>query len=690
MFLYLMQLIETSNPIAIFLRGTIQLARLIIASRHVVSIAIFATVFAIAGNSWAAQEICVEPESPETVVRSCITLSMLPVWLRKNVKRDAQGQVSEDVVVRLGEGIHRLANPVVIDTAIWQSSGRKLTIEGLGVDRTIISGAVVASTVTLPEGSNSEKELMPGIARISLKGLDIKLPDQLFEYRFGKPVLPDLELFANGKRLPRARWPNSGFGIVESVEELGGIKYTVRGFDSSRYAAESALMLGGYFAHDWADETLRSGTIDKSGVRFLEREPIYGVRVGQRVWFENALSDIDTPGEWAYDPTTESIYVLPVKNYSQATTYEVSRSLEGLVFKKVWNLVVKDIGLTGFRENAIRVDGGLDVLLTRLKIQNIGGVGVRLSGRNVVANDIHVADIGGGGIAIDGGSRITLNPGRVAVRNCTVARVGQLSSSYKVAVGISGVGNEVSNCQLSDGPHAAILFHGNDHLIADNLIERFVLDTDDAGAIYTGQDWTERGTIIRNNIIRHIGMPNGKYGANAIYLDDQASGIFVKDNLIINGRRGVMIGGGRDNRIEGNVFINCNNGIYIDSRGLRDIERHGTLANSSFRKKFADVNGASPQYVARYPELSSGSMQLLGNAGNNFANGNIFMKCNFPYVVKTPAQGALRIDTTYLARPEAQREIAKPLTSQELILLRKILVRHSRTVSPNEVTKEIP
>ena len=40
-----------------------------------------------------------------------------------------------------------------------------------------------------------------------------------------------------------------------------------------------------------------------------------------------------------------------------------------------------------------------------------------------------------------------------------------------------------------------------------------------------------------------------------------------------------MIGGGRDNKIEGNIFLGCSDGIYIDSRGTRDVELRGAMAN---------------------------------------------------------------------------------------------------------------
>ena len=232
-------------------------------------------------------------------------------------------------------------------------------------------------------------------------------------------------------------------------------------------------------------------TLPNAEFRFNGSLPTYGVRVGQRVWIENALRDIERNGEWAYDPRSNSIYVLPASR-SEPEVFEVSKALEGLVLSGVKNILVQDISFTQFRDNAVRIDGGIDIALKTVSISNIGGTALRLNGRNVVADDFHVFDTGASGVSVSGGDRRALTRGNVFVSGCRIERVGQLRRAYTPAVGIAGVGNGVINCRLSDGPHAAIVFHGNDHLIERNLIERFVLETDDAGAIYTGRDWTER------------------------------------------------------------------------------------------------------------------------------------------------------------------------------------------------------
>ena len=54
----------------------------------------------------------------------------------------------------------------------------------------------------------------------------------------------------------------------------------------------------------------------------------------------------------------------------------------------------------------------------------------------------------------------------------------------------------------------------------------------------------------------------------AVYLDDCASGMLVYGNVFYRARCAVVIGGGRDNTIENNIFVECNPSVHVDARGL--------------------------------------------------------------------------------------------------------------------------
>jgi hypothetical protein len=133
---------------------------------------------------------------------------------------------------------------------------------------------------------------------------------------------------------------------------------------------------------------------------------------------------------------------------------------------------------------------------------------------------------------------------------------------------VNGVGNVIANNEVSQGPHAGIFYFGNDHEIAGNDVHAVALRTGDVGAIYTGRDWAGRGHKVHHNYIHDV-QGVGQLGATALYIDDQSSGVELRDNIVKNVRRGVLVGGGRDNVITRNAFFDVKTCIKELAAGQR-------------------------------------------------------------------------------------------------------------------------
>ena len=127
---------------------------------------------------------------------------------------------------------------------------------------------------------------------------------------------------------------------------------------------------------------------------------------------------------------------------------------------------------------------------------------------------------------------------------------------YQSAIYLNGVGIRVTHNlhpqRAAHGDH----FGGNDHRIEFNEIHDVCRESNDAGAIYGGRDWTMRGTKVRHNYFHDISGFQGR-GCVGVYLDDQLSGIEIRGNLFCKVTRAAMIGGGRDCSIVNNVFVDC-------------------------------------------------------------------------------------------------------------------------------------
>src|SRR5690606_29778201 len=91
----------------------------------------------------------------------------------------------------------------------------------------------------------------------------------------------------------------------------------------------------------------------------------------------------------------------------------------------------------------------------------------------------------------------------------------------------------------------------------------------------------------------------------AVYLDDFASGTTIFGNVFHRAGTAAFVGGGHDNIVENNVFVDCEFSIHLDARGVN-------WAKNSMDRKLVSrlfdeldkVNYKQPPYSVRYPELT--------------------------------------------------------------------------------------
>ncbi|MCD6359801.1 MAG: right-handed parallel beta-helix repeat-containing protein, partial [Armatimonadetes bacterium] len=176
---------------------------------------------------------------------------------------------------------------------------------------------------------------------------------------------------------------------------------------------------------------------------------------------------------------------------------------------------------------------------------------------------------------------------------------GRWSRMYKSAVNVRGVGNRVSHNLLHDAPHTAIFFAGNEHIIELNEIHSVCYESNDAGAIYNGRDFTQRGTIIRHNYMHDVYGYRSR-GCVGVYLDDMLSGIRIEGNVFYHTYRAAFIGGGRDCTIANNIFVECPKAIHIDARamGWASAAIEGVM-----KTRLEAMPYKQPPWSERYPEL---------------------------------------------------------------------------------------
>ncbi|MBI4603773.1 MAG: right-handed parallel beta-helix repeat-containing protein [Planctomycetes bacterium] len=434
-----------------------------------------------------------------------------------------------------------------------------------------------------------------------------------------------LEVFCGGKRLQPARWPNEDWALARRGQPDSKLEKTFRftsGGEGPRAWRDPAeVLLHGYWRTDYADMVVRLERIDREAREIVLAEGLGdGPAEGRRFYAFPVLEELDRPGEWYLDSARGLLYLLPPEGFG-AGEVEGEVDDEGKVdvevivstltqpmvaLRQARHVELRGLTLEATRGTAVLIEGGLGNRVAGCEVRNTGGDAVVLHGglRNGVLG-CHIHDIGSAAVALVGGDRAALAPAGLHAVDNHIHHFARLGRSYRPAVRLEGVGNRVAHNRIHDAPHAAVLYSGNDHVIELNEIHHVVLETSDAGVLYSGYDWTFRGNVVRHNFFHHIPHPPGGY-TRVVYLDDAHCSTETHGNVFYRVHQAVWIGGGRDNVVENNVFIECEEPVSIDNRGLRwtFLNPDGSILETGMYQKLKAVRHDQPPWSTRYPRLA--------------------------------------------------------------------------------------
>lgn len=440
---------------------------------------------------------------------------------------------------------------------------------------------------------------------------------------------PGLELFFQDKRMQLSRWPNEGWTKIVDVPQSGKLvfkgdlphkrfdipvgknygRFVYDGDRPSKWLKPDEVFLHGYWTWDWYDEFLKIDKIDSAKKEIWIKEPHsqYGYCKEQRYYALNILEELDMPGEWFIDRPKGLLYFWPPAPVTDSKAF-VSLLNEPLaVLDSTQYITIKGINFEFTRGTGVVVKGGENNLIAGCTIRNLGGNAVQIEGgtnNGITGCDIY--DIAGAGVSISGGDRKTLNPGGNFVTNNHIHNYSEWVRTYQGAVIVNGVGNRVANNLIHDAPHTGILLGGNENIVEYNELHTLAQQTGDVGAFYMGRDWTQRGNIIRYNYFHDLLGP-GLYGVMAVYLDDWSSGTTIFGNVFYKSGRSAFIGGGRDNTVENNIFIECAPSVHVDARGLGwasyYFDKKSPFYVNTMFDRMDDMKFSEPPYSEKYPEL---------------------------------------------------------------------------------------
>ncbi len=527
----------------------------------------------------------------------------------------AETQIEGAIVVEFGGGIYELARTFELTAEDSGTADCPVVYRSRpGETVRLVGGKVVTGwqPVTDPavlarmDASAQGKVYQADLRAIGVSDLGKMDPGQ----RWGASS-PGLEVFFADEPMTLARWPNEGFVKIPKVlgptpKDIRGTKGCMEGIFSyegdrpARWVNEKDIMLEGYWFWDWADQRLKVESIDtEKRVITLQPEPKhgFGFRKGMYYYAYNLLPELDQPGEWYLDRDSGLLYFWPP---SPLTDAEVVVSVVPTLvkMKDVAHVSFNGLIFEGCRSTALSLSNVTGVRVERSVIRNTGHWGVSLSGRDsgIVGCDLY--NLASGGVSMSGGDRKTLTPAGLYVDNCHMYRFGRWNPICKPGVQVNGVGNRVTHNLFNDAPHMAIMWGGNDHLFEYNEFHSVVHGANDAGIMYAGYNPAMRGHMIRYNYFHHVYGFHDK-GCNGVYLDDMFCSATIYGNVFYKVPRAAFIGGGHDNVVDNNIFVDCKPALHVDARMMGWAHK----SVPTMKQRLEAVPYKEEPWRSRYPQL---------------------------------------------------------------------------------------
>lgn len=484
----------------------------------------------------------------EIQVSSEVSLSQAVAQIREARKANP----GQSATILLPEGITELKKPISLGR---EDSG--LTIAGTG---STLAGGPLITGWSAQDGQIVKAD----VSKLLPKGF---LPKQLL---------------CDGERQILARYPNfdakdplyGGWAFVAAFPPAGAPEghlwkrtLYVKPEDVRSWAHPEDVEIDIFAQYGWWNFIEPLVSLDPQTRKLtLKKDCGYDLHPHNRYHFQNALEELDAPGEWFYDKHTGALYFWPIKPIDQC---EVRLPICDSFFmiKGAKNITIRGLTLTGCHGSAITFERAEDCLVEKCLITKVGafnGSGVSVSdGSNVRVSRCEISYTGSNGVSLSGGDRQTLTGPGHSVEDCHIHHMGVFNKNA-CGVRMSGVDQAVRHCHIHDGPRMGVQMGGNNLIVEYNHLHHLCLETQDGGAIYTGgRDWiSSRGSKWRYNLIHDVigcGQEAGglkhPWFTFGLYPDDNTGGLDIIGNIVYRvAHTPIHMHNSRDCVVENNVF----------------------------------------------------------------------------------------------------------------------------------------
>jgi hypothetical protein len=466
----------------------------------------------------------------------------------------------------------------------------------------------------------------------------MKNPNALWSFR---------ELFVNGKRATRARYPNKNeanpflYAVSSLENQLKIADGKVKKSWGEEENAQINLVPRWRFFNQWNDVV---GVDPENGsINLGPREQHFEIDKGSWFWIEGVKAELDMPGEWYLDHKVGTLYYKPIAGESPNKSEIIAPYLNRIFYLKgdiEKGTYVKNISFQGFdfrhttftlgqiearvhTDCAVMFENAQNCKIENCHFDNIGGYALwlHLDSKNNVFDNNSVKNSGGGGVLLTGArlsymddskiytagekaekvfpilNRITRN----TVEHCGKIRYygGGVHIDSRPASMAMEPGNYIAHNHFSDLSRNGIFVFRNQggNVVEFNEIHDCMQTTIDGAAIhFATMNRLAAPNYILNNYLYDIWgyeqLANGKPHrtlANGVFLDWATSNTTVRNNVIYN------TGDKEIKPIMGNWNLVLENNLAsktkIEPFMAREIGPKGTASNCIYQEQLKNVGG---------------------------------------------------------------------------------------------------
>lgn len=490
-------------------------------------------------------------------------------------------EISKEYYDGRQKNIYFLDGEYHIDKTVELTDCKDMTISSYGDAKTKLNAEI---KLKKEDFQKAEGEILRAVSQKAARNLvQLDLSKYLDDVKTINECVPNeinalnfdqyYRLYEDGEKQTLSRYPNAEFTKIQKAEDDYTKGYLLT--DKTRakkwnYDTDNIIIAGflrtTYFFWEYPIKIGNGGVInviDKTNI--LEQKD----RSGALCTILNAPEEIDMPGEWYIDAKGKMLYYYPVGNLDDVSITCMFDEMINVGNSK--NVTIQNIEIMGNNADGITINDSDSIIFDSVKLHSIGMAGIQIYGStNSVVKNSEMFDIARSGVLIDCGEKVTLTRGNCGVENCRIYSYA-LESSLNSGIDIRGVENYAKNNVVYNSMSGGIRLSGNDLNVENNEVFDVSRNLYDAAAIYTSTQHERLGNKVTQNYIHNINKyyDNWPGGIYALYFDDMSNGITATKNVIADAGYGGMAGGGRDNNISNNIFIDTNFEKY-DLRGTFD------------------------------------------------------------------------------------------------------------------------